>query len=245
TNPQTGKPYGPDFPDITTKDIIGTQALLLDALKVGQLAAVVGFSYGGYLTFEWGVTHPERMRALVPVASAMKGRGTDDAVTALRDRFSVCPGWNGGDYYDGDGEACVRDALAKLRIETLTGYGVARQLEDKIPDPAEREAALRTMAEQWADEFDANTMIVLRKAAIAFNAESELAAIEAPMLYALSRTDALFGPDIAPGAMATLKAAGVDAQYLEIDSDYGHRGPSIDWRKWAPDLAAFLAERCP
>lgn len=245
TNPQTGKPYGPDFPDITTKDIVGTQALLLDALKVGRLAAVVGFSYGGYLTFEWGVTHPDRMRALVPVASAMKGRGTEDSVTALRDRFAACAGWNDGDYYGGDGAACVRDALARLRIETLTGYGVARQLEDTIADPAERDAALRAMADQWAEEFDANSMIVLRKAAVAFDAEADLAAIETPVLYALSRTDALFGPDIAPGAMAALKAAGVDARYLEIDSDYGHRGPGVDWREWAPDLAAFLNEKCP
>ena len=110
---------------------------------------------------------------------------------------------------------------------------------------SDREAALRAMADQWADEFDANSMIVLRKAAVAFDAEADLAAIEAPMLYALSRTDALFGPDIAPEAMAALKAAGADARYLEIDSDYGHRGPGIDWRKWAPDLTAFLNEKCP
>jgi len=244
TNPRTGRPYGPDFPEITTKDIVGAQALLLDHLKIGQLAAVVGFSYGGYLTFEWGVTYPLRMRALVPVASAIKGRGTPESVQALRDRFAACPGWNGGHYYGREKESGVFEALLQLRIETLTGYGVAKQLEDTIADPAERTRRMRAMASQWAEEFDANTMIVLRRAAVAFDARLGVAKIKAPVLYALSRSDALFGPDIAPATIAMLEKAGVDARYVEIDSDYGHRGPSVDWRKWGPRLEAFLTEKC-
>ncbi len=240
-NPQTGKAYGPDFPEITTKDIIGSQALLLDHLKVGQLAAVVGFSYGGYLTFEWGVTYPERMRALVPVATAIRGRGDESSIQALRDRFAAaCPGWNGGHYYGALAESGVLDALARLRIETLTGYGVAKQLEDTVPDPAERERRLQEMGTQWAREFDANTLIVLRAAAVRYDARPGAANIKAPLLYALSRSDALFGPEIAPDTITLLRNAGVDARYVEIDSDYGHRGPGVDWRKWAPDLKAFL-----
>jgi len=243
-NPQTGKAYGPDFPEITTKDIIGSQALLLDQLKVGQLAAVVGFSYGGYLTFEWGVTYPERMRALVPVATAIKGRGDQGSVQALRDRFAAaCPGWNGGHYYGAKKESGVLEALAALRVETLTGYGVAKQLEDTVPDPAERERRLRAMGMQWAAEFDANTLIVLRNAAVRFDARPGVTKIKAPLLYALSRSDALFGPGIAPDTIALLPNACVDARYVEIDSDYGHRGPGVDWQKWAPDLKAFLNGR--
>jgi homoserine O-acetyltransferase len=244
TDPRTGRPYGSGFPEITTKDIIGTQALLLDHLEIGRLAAVIGFSYGGYLTFEWAVTYPERMGALVPVASAIKGRGTQESVQGLRDRFAACPGWNGGDYYGREKESGVFEALVQMRIETLTGYGVARQLEDTVPDPAERTRRMRAMATQWAGEFDANTMIVLRRAAVNFDARPGVANIKAPVLYALSRSDALFGPEIAPPTIALLEGAGVDARYVEIDSDYGHRGPGVDWKKWAPQLRAFLTETC-
>jgi len=244
-NPQTGKAYGPDFPDITTRDIAGSQALLLDHLEVGQLAAVVGFSYGGYLTFEWGVTYPERMRALVPVATAIRGRGTPESVQVLRDRFAAaCPGWNGGDYYRAKKESGVLEELARLRVETLTGYGVAKQLEDTVPDPAERERRMQAMRAQWAAEFNANSLIVLRAAAVRFDARPDVAKIKAPMLYALSRSDALFGPQIAPETIALLQKAGVDARYVEIDSDYGHRGPGVDWRKWAPALRGFLDAHC-
>jgi homoserine O-acetyltransferase/O-succinyltransferase len=37
-----------------------------------------------------------------------------------------------------------------------------------------------------------------------------------------------------------LQAAGVDATYVEIDSDYGHLASSREAEKWAPALQAFL-----
>ena len=61
------------------------------------------------------------------------------------------------------------------------------------------------------------------------------------MLYALSRTDKLFPPSLAPDVMAKLSAAGVDARYVEIDTEFGHSASGADWPKWAPALAEFLA----
>jgi homoserine O-acetyltransferase len=56
----------------------------------------------------------------------------------------------------------------------------------------------------------------------------------------LSRTDVLFPPTLAPDVMAKLHAAGVDAAYVEIDSDFGHLASGADCEKWAPALATFL-----
>lgn len=44
-NPATGKPYGPDFPDITLADMAAAQHALLDALGVKHLVAVAGPSW--------------------------------------------------------------------------------------------------------------------------------------------------------------------------------------------------------
>ena len=74
-NPATGKPYGPDFPDVTLVDIVNAQKALLDSLGVKHLVAVAGPSFGGYQTFQWGVTHPDFMDGLVVVVSAPKGSG--------------------------------------------------------------------------------------------------------------------------------------------------------------------------
>ena len=55
-DPATGKPYGPDFPAITVRDIISAQKALLDDLGVRHLVAVAGPSYGGYQAFQWAVS---------------------------------------------------------------------------------------------------------------------------------------------------------------------------------------------
>ena len=49
-NPDTGKPYGPAFPEITTRDMIEAHCRLLAELGAKEIAAVAGYSYGGYLT---------------------------------------------------------------------------------------------------------------------------------------------------------------------------------------------------
>jgi homoserine O-acetyltransferase/O-succinyltransferase len=239
-NPATGAPYGPGFPDITTGDMVRAQTLLLDHLGVGELAAVVGFSYGGYLTFQWGVTHPARMRALVPVASWIKSRSGPESIQEIVDRFAVCPGWNGGDYYGREKDSGVFDKLAEVRVDTLRGYGVGRALADKLGSEDAATRGLEKLGRQWAGEFDANSLIALRKAAVRFNAWDNAANIKAPLMYVLSNTDSRFPPDLAEPTMAHLKASGVDARYVELDSPYGHRAPSEDWAKWAGDLEAFL-----
>jgi homoserine O-acetyltransferase len=60
------------------------------------------------------------------------------------------------------------------------------------------------------------------------------------VLYVLSRTDVLFPPTLAPGVMAGLRGAGVDASYVEIDSEHGHLASGADAGKWAPALRAFI-----
>ncbi|MBL6953740.1 MAG: alpha/beta fold hydrolase [Alphaproteobacteria bacterium] len=241
TNPATGKPYGPGFPDITTSDMVAAQAMLLDYLGVGELAAVVGFSYGGYLTFQWGVGHPDRMRALVPVATWNKSRGGPETITAIEDRFAQCPGWQGGDYYGREQDSGVFDMLVNLRIETLRGYGLGQALTDRLGSAAAADQELQKRGHDWAGQFDANALIALRKAAVRFNAWDNAANIKAPLLYVLCNTDSRFpASELAAPTMAHLLASGVDAAYVEIDSPYGHLAPTEAWQDWAGDLEAFL-----
>jgi len=126
-------------------------------------------------------------------------------------------------------------------VETLKRYGSDEILAVTLPDPARREERMHAMARAWAGRFDPNSLVTLRKASVRFDAERDLPKIRARVLYVLSRTDKLFPPSIAPGVMAKLTAAGVDAKYVEIDSDFGHSASGADWAKWAPPLRDFLA----
>ncbi len=234
-DPRSGKPYGSAFPDITVADIVTAQRRLLDHLGVTHLRAVVGPSYGGFQAFQWGVTFPDFMDGLVPVVSAPRHRA--DMTTALRARFEREPNWNGGDYYATGGMVA---AMTALRVETLQRYGMMEALADRFPEPGEREEALHRLAAHWAEVFDANSMLILGKAAESYDVSGMLDRIRVPVLYVLSRTDALFPPSLAPQVMGALRAAGVDATYFEIDSDQGHLASGADAGKWVPVLREFL-----
>jgi homoserine O-acetyltransferase len=212
TNPATGKPYGPDFPDITLVDIVRAQKALLDGLGVKHLVAVAGPSFGGYQTFQWGVTYPDFMDGLVAVVSAPKGSGGEAAVKSLVEFLAKDPNWNGGRYYDKGGVTAI---LTDMRVATLKRYGIDAQLADTFPDKAARETEIVKRAETWSKVFDANSLVVLRKASVRFDAEKDMPKIKAKVLYVLSRTDKVFPPSIAPDVMAKLKAASVDADYFE------------------------------
>jgi homoserine O-acetyltransferase/O-succinyltransferase len=236
-DPATGKPYGPNFPSITLPDIVRAQRLLLEHLGVKHLVAVAGPSFGGYQAFQWAVTFPDFMNGIVAAVTAPKGSGGDRAVRDLIAQLAKHPNWSDGFYYDKGG---IRPAMVEFRIATLKRYGVAQQLTERYPDPTAREAAIRMLAEHWADAFDGNSLITLRRVAAHFDAERHLASITAKVLYVLSTTDQLFPAAMGPEVVERLKAAGTDTTYFELESDKGHLANGVDAEKWAPILRQFL-----
>ncbi len=236
-DPRTGKPYGSRFPRISVADIVAAQKQLLAHLGVQHLRAVVGPSYGGFQAFQWAVSYPDFMDGVVPVVTSPRPPNSD-RIEGLLTWFAPDPNWNGGDYYETGG---VKQTLTRLRIDTLTRYGMADSLAERLPDPAERDAALHRVAAAWADVFDANSLFILGRAMETYNVAAAFGRIRVPVLYVLSRTDALFPPSLAPGVMAELRAAGVEAEYFEIDSIHGHLASGADADKWAPVLRRFIA----
>jgi homoserine O-acetyltransferase len=129
-----------------------------------------------------------------------------------------------------------------MRIRTLQGYGVETTLEAAFLDPTARKAEIARLAEEWAAQFDANSLIILMKAVQGLDLRPQLGAISAKVLYVLSRTDRLFPPALAAEVMPLLRAAGVRAEYVEIDSPHGHFASGVDAALWAPALRRFMEE---
>ncbi|MBV9827990.1 MAG: alpha/beta fold hydrolase [Alphaproteobacteria bacterium] len=238
-NPKTGQPYGPDFPHITVRDIVEAQKALLDSLGIKHLVAVAGPSYGGYQSFQWAVAYPDFMDGIVPVNTApWASVNTDKQLAELEAQLATDPEWHGGRYY---GKGGAKTVLTDIRVATLKRYGMDDNLKVRFPDAADREKALREVAANWAAKWDANSMIILRRALLGFDTRPQFSAIKAKVLYVLCRSDALFPPKIAPEVIDGLKAAGVEAQYFELDSDLGHTSSGPEHAKWSPTLRSFLA----
>ncbi|HEY3911031.1 MAG TPA: alpha/beta fold hydrolase [Stellaceae bacterium] len=237
-DPRTGQPYGPDFPAITVRDIVAAQKALIDSLGVRHLVAVAGPSYGGYQAFQWAVAYPEMMDAIAAVVTAPRSQNAEKSLAELKARLATDPEWHGGRYY---GKGGAKTVLTQMRFETLMRYGYNEQLAGRYPDRAERERAIRQLAADWARNWDANSLVILRRATIGFDTVKDFAKIRAKVLYVLCRSDVLFPPTLRPGVMNDLAAAGVEARYFEIDSDLGHSASGPEHAKWSPVLRELLA----
>jgi homoserine O-acetyltransferase len=238
-DPATGAPYGPDFPAIALTDIVAAQKALLDSLGIRHLVAVAGPSYGGYQAFQWAVAYPDFIDAIVPVNTApWASANTDKQLAEVAARLATAPEWNGGCYY---ASAECKAVLTEIRIETLKRYGIEASLARRGVDSAEHEVAIRELAANWAKNWDANSLLILRRALLGFDTRPDFGKIAAEVLYVLCRTDALFPPKIAPAVMQALGEAGVKARYFEIDSELGHSSSGPEHAKWSPVLREFLA----
>jgi homoserine O-acetyltransferase len=236
-NPRTGKPYGPDFPAITVRDIVAAEKALLDKLGVEHLVTIAGPSYGGYQAFQWAVDYPDFMDGIVPVVTAPRAQNAEQSLAGLQARLAADPEWNGGHYYERGGAKTV---LTELRVEMLKRNGIEAALAGRYPDRAARETEIRRQAVDWAQRWDANSLVILRRGTIGYDTVKDFPKIKAKVLYLLCRTDRLFPPSIAPGVMDALATAGVDARYFEIDSDLGHSASGPEHSKWSPTLREFL-----
>jgi homoserine O-acetyltransferase len=97
----TARPFdGPRFPVMTIRDNVdAVYRLVATELHVKHLRAVVGFSMGAEQAFQWAVSHPDFMDAIVATAGTAKcyGHGyvrLEGQIAAL----TTDPAWQGGDY---------------------------------------------------------------------------------------------------------------------------------------------------
>jgi homoserine O-acetyltransferase len=179
------------------------------------------------------------MRGIVPTVTAPKMRsGGIDPVEALQKRLATDPNWNGGWYYENGGIAKV---LEEIRYDTLVQYGQRELLATTIPDPVQRDAAIRAAARAWAQTYDGHSLVALRKAIGRFDITAEYSKIRAKVLYVIAPNDKLFPGTIGPGFAADLRTSGVDITYVELVTDKGHLASHADAAQWAPMLRAFLA----
>lgn len=66
----TGPAPGGEFPSISTYDQADVLARLLDHLRVREIRAIVGGSYGGMVALAFAERYPERVGALVTISAA-------------------------------------------------------------------------------------------------------------------------------------------------------------------------------
>jgi homoserine O-acetyltransferase len=264
TNPATGRPYGFDFPVITVADMVRTQRAFLKVLGIERLAAVSGGSLGGMQALEWAILYPDKVDAIIPIASTHALHPQGIAWNAIaRNAIMADPDWQGGHYY-GTGRA----PTAGMGIARMVGhitYLSAKSISDKfgrrlqfsddirytLTDPEfEVENYLRYQADAFVKRFDANTYLYTSRALTYFDLARQygggrltqaLRDVSARTLLIAFSSDWLYPPSGSEELATALRADGKTPEFHVIEAPYGHDCFLLEEARQTPMIQEFLA----
>jgi homoserine O-acetyltransferase/O-succinyltransferase len=242
TNPETGRPYGIQFPFVTIGDMVRAQKLLLDHLGVVELHSVIGGSMGGMLALRFGTDYPRFTRRVLAMATT--GRESAQAIAfneVGRQAIMQDPAWNRGDYAKDAGPR-VGLAIARMmaHITYVTDASMDRKFGRRKKETAngdaytfdvqfEVEGYLRHQGQSFINRFDANSYLYITRALDQFDLaqshgslEIAFGGVEAESLIVGFTSDWLFPPEQNRQLALALLRAGKRASYAELATDLGH-----------------------
>ncbi|MCS7059103.1 MAG: homoserine O-acetyltransferase [Meiothermus sp.] len=237
-NPRTGRPYGPDFPKLTVRDLAKAQARLLDFLGIERVS-LLGGSLGGMVALEFALMFPERVNKLVVLAApAVHGPWARAFNRLSREAVRADPAYRNGYYTEQPFGLQLGRAIAMLSFRSPASFRLRWQAH-----PERGESYVLYQGEKFARRFDANAYLVLSEAMDTHDVGRGRGGVEAalrrlrgiPSLFVGIDTDLLY--TAAEVREAALLAGG---QYREIRSPHGHDAFLIETDQVEAILGDFL-----
>lgn len=262
-NPQTGQPWGRDFPLVTVEDWVRAQARVADYLGIKQFAAVMGGSLGGMQALSWAITCPERVRHCIVIASTPRLTAQNIAFNEVARRAIITdPEFYDGNYYQHN--TVPRRGLTVARMighityvsDELMAERFGRALRDPLSTgnykfnydiEFEVESYLRYQGEKFANYFDANTYLLLTKALDYFDPARDhggslakaFERIQAQSLVVSFTTDWRFSPERSREIVQALLKNNRQVTYAEIDAPHGHDAFLLNDRQYHAVVQAY------
>jgi homoserine O-acetyltransferase/O-succinyltransferase len=259
TNPETGKPYGIDFPIITIRDMVDAQKRLTDHLGISELLTVVGGSMGGFQVLEWTLRYPEMVRSAICLASSARLSAQAIAFNAVgRHAITRDPNWQGGHFYE---TAPPQQGLAIARMvghitylsEFLMDSKFGRRLQSadrlsyNLTDEFAVESYLNHKGSAFTERFDANSYLYITKAMDYFDIarsygplREAFGPVTAKYLFVAYSSDWLFPTEGSLEVVRALLASGKKVSFIEVDSPYGHDAFLIEEAELTRIVSSFL-----
>ncbi len=259
-NVKTGRLYGADFPMVTVQDWVATQVQLANHLGIKQFAAIAGGSLGGMQALQWTLDFPDRVRHALVIAAAAKLTAQNIAFNDVaRQAIITDPDFYGGDY-------CAHDVVPRrgLRLARMLGHitylsddSMAEKFGRELGNGAlgfgfdvefEIESYLRYQGDKFADQFDANTYLLMTKALDYFDPAHDyngdlreaFSAAQADFLVLSFTTDWRFSPDRSRAIVKALLDNELNVSYAEITSSHGHDSFLMDDRYYHELVRAYM-----
>jgi homoserine O-acetyltransferase/O-succinyltransferase len=266
-NPASGEVYGPDFPTITVKDWVKTQAMLADLLGIERWAAVAGGSLGAMQALQWAIDFPGRLAHAVVIACAPKLSAQNIAFNEIaRQAILTDP-----DFHDGRYLAAGTNPSRGLMLARMVGH-VTYQSDDGWHHKFGRElksgdigrgeevefqveSYLNHQGRSFSKVFDANTYLLMTRALDYFDPAREfgddlVAAMQATrcsFFVTAFSTDWRFSPARSQEIVDALIAARRNVVSTVIDTAQGHDSFLLPVPRYLEVFGAYMgrvAESC-
>ncbi len=223
------------FPAYDYDDMVRSQRMMLDEMKIDHLRLILGTSMGCMQTFVWGETYPDFADALAPFACLpiqIAGRNRMMRYMSI-EAIKRDPAWMGGDYKT-EPEQGLRTANT---IVLVMGSS---------PLQMQKQAPTRQLAEQYVDRVwarpspDANDMIYYLNASRNYDPSPRLESITAPVLWINSADDYINPPELGIAEKMVKRIPHARFILLPIsDATRGH-GTHTAAAVWKDYLAEFM-----
>jgi homoserine O-acetyltransferase len=223
------------FPAYDYDDMVRSQRMMLDAMKVDHLRLILGTSMGCMQSFVWGETYPDFMDALAPFACLpvqIAGRNRMMRYMGI-EAIKRDPAWMGGEY----------------KTQPVQGLRLANSLllvMGSSPLQMQKQYPTRDAAEQFVDKYwarptpDANDMIYYLNASRNYDPSPHLERIKAPVLWINSADDYINPPELAIAEKMVKRIPHAKFILVPIsDATRGH-GTHTVAAVWKDDLAQFM-----
>jgi homoserine O-acetyltransferase len=244
-NPANDRPYLLDFPKLTIRDMVHAHSLLADYLGIEHVFLLIGGSMGGQQALEWAIYQPKRIRQMVLLASNAISSPWSIAFNESQ-RLALLADKTFDGVHPRGGMAGLKAArsIALLSYRCFDTYYHTQSESDRHKQEDFFAASYqRHQGEKFIRRFDAYSYWSLLYALDSHNIgrqrntlESIMATVEARTLIIGMTSDQLFPIREQQYLSRHIK----NAQYIGINSLYGHDGFLIEVRELEKHLVAFL-----
>ncbi len=244
-NPETGKPYGLDFPLVTTKDNARFFSQVADYLGIRHIRLLMGGSMGGQHCLEWACTEPGRFDLLCVLATNARHSAWGVAFNESQ-RMALRADSTLGSEAPDAGKAGLEAAraIAMLSYRHYRTYvGTQSEVEEDRYDDFRASSYQRYQGYKLWKRFDPTCYYALSRGMDSHDVgrgrggvDAALRRITSPTLVISIDTDILF-----PIEEQGLLSRHIPNSRLEVmHSDYGHDGFLTESVKIGEFLTDFL-----
>lgn len=246
-NPETGKAWQADFPEITIRDIVRFNQKLLDDLGINGIELVVGGSLGGMTALEFSIMDKRVQSAALFAMGKAHSPWAIGISEAQRLAIYADANWNDGFY---NPETPPAKGLAAARAMAMITYRTPENYEQKFgrkvhpeKDVYQVESYLNYQGEKLVGRFDANTYVTLSKAMDTHDVSRDrgsfkevLGNLNKPVLIVGFESDKLY-PINEQKELAELIP---NSKLAELESPFGHDAFLIEFDQLNTQLHSFF-----